>query len=84
MPARSCSPPSCSQLIVCSTDTCEATRVTFIDQGLEFKYPLKHQSVNSLWDEDQDLTGWPGFTSQRPFINIGQRASIAPFDNDRV
>lgn len=61
----------CSQLIVCSTNTLEATRVTFIDEGLQFKYPLKHQSVNSLWDKDDHLTGWPGVTWQRPFIDIG-------------
>lgn len=34
---RSCWPPSDSQLIVCSTNTLEASRVTLIDERLEFK-----------------------------------------------
>lgn len=37
MRPRSCPPPSASQLIVCSANTLVATRVTLIDERLEFK-----------------------------------------------
>lgn len=45
MRPQSCPPPSASQLIVCSANTLVATRVTLIDERLEFKWTLKHQSV---------------------------------------
>lgn len=37
MRPRCCPPPSASQLIVCSANTLVATRVTLIDERLEFK-----------------------------------------------
>lgn len=50
---RSCPPPSACRLIVCSANTLVATRVTLIDERLEFKWPLKQQSVTGRGEEDK-------------------------------
>lgn len=61
---------SASGLIVCSANTLVPKHVTLIDERLEFKYPLRHQSVTAKGTGPSSSLADPVHVTTHRFIDI--------------